>query len=151
MPRPVSLIVIHCAATPNGKRFRAEDILRWHTDPPPQGRGWSAAGYHYVVELDGAQAPLVPLNDDDFLEPWEIANGAAGYNGHSVHVCLIGTDRFTHAQWLSLTDLSYSLAEQFPRATLVGHRDLNPAKACPGFDVAAWLAQGRGPLEDHVL
>lgn len=151
MARPVSLIVIHCAATPNGKRFLVEDVRRWHTDRPPQGRGWNAPGYHYVIELDGAQRPLVSLNGDEFLEPWEIANGADGYNGHSVHICLIGTDRFTAAQWLALTDLVHELEYQFPRARVIGHRDINPTKNCPGFDVATWIRRGRETLEDHLL
>jgi len=152
MATPPSLIVIHCAATPNGQTFTVDDIRRWHTDPKPHGNGWSVAGYHYVIEMVGYAKPLVKLNDNEFLEPWEIANGARGYNGRSIHVCLIGTDQFTKGQWLALTHLTYELQDQFPNARIVGHNELNPSKPCPGFDVQEWLEAGRGAiLEDHIL
>ncbi|HEC12288.1 MAG TPA: hypothetical protein ENI80_03420 [Acidiferrobacteraceae bacterium] len=175
-----SLIVLHSSDSPNGRADTVDDIRRWHTNPKiigsgtqaqcPKclasvdenawrcntcgqhfGRGWKKAGYHHVIEIDGAAMPLVELNDDEILEPWEIANGAYGYNRRSVHICMIGRDAFSYAQWLSLTDLSFQYQDQFPRAQIVGHRDLNPNKICPGFDVATWLAQGREVLEGHVL
>lgn len=31
-----------------------------------------------------------------------------------------------------------------------GHRDLNPAKTCPNFDVSAWLDSGMTPLAGQV-
>ncbi|RMF14193.1 MAG: lysozyme [Candidatus Dadabacteria bacterium] len=149
--REINRIIVHCAATPNGQVFTAEDVLHWHTDPKPRGRGWKHAGYHFVIELDGKASPLVALDDDRFIEPWEIANGAKGYNQDSVHVCLIGTDRFTEAQWDTLHRLVADLGLRFPGATVHGHREFNPHKICPGFDVSLWLTEPARIEREHLL
>jgi len=142
-----SLFVIHCSDTPNGKWFDSQDILRWHTLPPPRGNGWKKGGYHWVITPDGRLERLVDLDDDDQLEPWEIANGAKGYNGRSIHACMIGRDAFSWPQWDQLESLRYRMERQFPGIQTVGHHDLNPAKTCPGFDVAEWLANGPHPAD----
>ena len=139
MRHPVRHIIIHCSDSPNGRNDLAEDIRRWHTSPRPQGRGWKHAGYHYVIELDGHCAPLVPLDGDGFIDPWEIANGAAGHNHNSIHICLIGTDCFTHAQWSTLYRVVADLRYRLPAVTVHGHYEFNPAKTCPNFDVQEWL------------
>jgi len=108
-------------------------------------------GYHYVLPVEGGVEELVRLDDDGFLEPWEIANGAHGYNGRSVHVCLIGTDRFSLDQWAALESLTDELAARYPGARIIGHREINPHKTCPGFDVAYWLANECTPDQDHIL
>ena len=41
-------IILHCAATPEGKVFTAKDIDRMHRQ-----RGFRKIGYHYVIDLDG--------------------------------------------------------------------------------------------------
>jgi peptidoglycan hydrolase-like protein with peptidoglycan-binding domain len=46
--RPISEIIVHCTATPEGKDYTVADIRSWHKQ-----RGWSDIGYHYVVYRDG--------------------------------------------------------------------------------------------------
>ena len=49
----------------------------------------------------------------------------------------------TDAQKRALSVLAGRLKARFPKALIVGHRELNPEKACPCFDVAKDLAPGR--------
>jgi len=146
-------IIIHCSDTPNGRGDDAEDIRRWHTDPKPKGNGWNAPGYHFVIPVSGERQSLVPIDDDEFVDPWEIANGARGHNHNSIHICLIGRDRFTREQWDSLGWLVGKLNAQFPAASACGHCDLDPVNKphCPGFDVQAWLKDPAAVEAAHLL
>ena len=79
-------LVIHCTATPPGREVSAADIRRWHTAPVSQGgRGWRQVGYTDLIHLDGSVERLVPNNEDRTVDPWEITNGACGYNATTSH------------------------------------------------------------------
>jgi len=139
MTRKINEIIIHCAATPNGKPFTAEDIDRWHQERgfhrtnPSFNTKFQAIGYHYVIELDGTCR--YGRHDD------EIGAHCEGHNARSIGVCMIGTDRFTTAQWEMLRDEVDDLKKKYPEARVLGHRDVpGVKKECPGFNVAAWLA-----------
>jgi len=149
--RPVNHIVIHCSDSPNGRDDRADDIRRWHTDPPPAGRGWHRPGYHFVVCVDGIIEQLVHVNSDQYIEPSEIANGVRGYNSNSVHICMIGTDKFTQAQWDALHTLLADCARSWPDAALVGHRDLDAHKTCPNIDVTHYTENPAAEIAAHLL
>lgn len=150
--RGIQLLIIHCAATPNGRHFTIEDIDRWHV-----ANGWGrqpaaraahrphllAVGYHYVIDIAGI------VHEGRAID--EIGAHAAGHNAHSIGLCLIGTDKFMPAQWDSLRQSVLGLRMSYPALQVIGHRDVNPGKTCPGFDVSAWLAGGMQPLEGHVL
>lgn len=64
------------------------------------------------------------------------------HNRHSIGICYEGgldaascpADTRTREQKASLLALLRELKRIFPRALIVGHHDLNPAKACPCFD-----------------
>ena len=73
-------LVIHSTATPEGRPVTGADIRHWHLSPPPQGRGWKQVGYTDLFRLDGSVERLVENNEDSIVDPWEITNGAAGYN-----------------------------------------------------------------------
>lgn len=148
--RAIRHIVIHCAATPNGKPFTIEDIDRWHRE-----RGWRCVGYHFVIELDGT----VRRGRDVA----EIGAHVLGSNADSIGICMIGMDRFTPAQWAALAQLHADLSVTFPFALWQGHRDFSPdqdgdgvieswewERTCPGFDVRAWLADELKPEAAHV-
>lgn len=140
-------LVIHCTATPEGREVSAADIRRWHTSPVSAGgRGWKQVGYTDLVHLDGTVERLVDNNEDAWVDNWEITNGAAGYNSVSRHVVYAGgcdrsmkpKDTRTAAQRTALERYAKDFHRRFPDVRIVGHNEL-AAKACPGFDVQAWL------------
>ncbi len=146
----IKRIVIHCSATKPNQNVTAEDINRWHTDPKSKGgRGWSRAGYHWVIERQPCQViPLVQMNNDEVLEPWEISNGVRGYNKDSIHICYVGglnakgkpAGNISNQQTKELIALLNTLVANRPQIShIIGHNDLDPLKACPSFDVAKFL------------
>lgn len=140
-------LVIHCTATPEGREVSAADIRRWHTSPAPTGRGWRQVGYTDLFHLDGSVERLVNNNEDGNVDPWEITNGAAGYNSVSRHIVYAGgcdasmrpKDTRTEAQKEALKKYVLDFHAKHPDVRIVGHNQL-AAKACPSFDVPQWLA-----------
>ena len=147
MSKPMKYLVIHCTATPEGREVTAAEIRRWHTAPPPAGRGWRHVGYTDPIHLDGTIERLAPNNEDDRVDNWEITNGAAGYNSVSRHIVYVGgcdshmrpKDTRTPAQREALKRYVLEFHSRFPQIRIVGHHDLNPAKQCPSFNVSKWL------------
>jgi len=136
--REINRIIIHCAATPNGVDFTAADIDGWHRE-----RGWRCIGYHHVIRPNGNVEPGRPIE--------EVGAHVRGYNKDSIGICMIGTDRFKHYQWMSLKQSLLSLSSRFPDATVHGHNEFDSHKTCPGFDVQAWIATGMRTPADHLL
>lgn len=140
-------LVIHCTATPEGREVSSADIRRWHTSPPPKGRGWKQVGYTDMIHLDGKTERLVPNNEDAWVDPWEVTNGAKGYNSVSRHLVYVGglasdaktsKDTRTAAQLKTMAAYVRSFHHRFPEVEIVGHNQL-AAKDCPCFDVPKWL------------
>ena len=133
-------LVIHCTATPEGREVSAAEIRRWHTAPVSQGgRGWKQVGYTDMVHLDGRVERLADNNEDAQVDPWEVTNGAAGYNSISRHIVYVGGCTRTEAQREALKHYVEDFHARFPQVKIVGHHELNPGKACPSFDVPTWL------------
>ena len=149
MGKTTKYLVIHCTATPEGREVSSTEIRRWHTSPPPAGRGWKQVGYTDLFHLDGRVERLVKNNEDAQVDPWEMTNGASGYNSVSRHIVYVGgcdkagkpRDTRTEAQREALKRYVEDFHGRFPQIRIVGHHDLNPGKACPSFDVAAWLRE----------
>ena len=127
--RKINENIVHCAATPEGKNFKAADIDRWHRE-----RKMKCIGYHYVVDLDGTVEPGRPES--------EIGAHCLGHNQYSIGVCYVGglaadgktpKDTRTAAQKEALLALLKKLRAKYPKASIHGHRDF-AAKACPSFD-----------------
>ena len=143
-------LVIHCTATPEGREVTAADIRRWHTSPLSQGgRGWRQVGYTDIIHLDGTVERLVDNNGDAHVDPWEVTNGAKGYNSVSRHIVYAGgcarngktpKDTRTAAQLKAMEAYVLDFHRRFPSVKIVGHNEL-AAKACPSFDVQKWLKQ----------
>ncbi len=147
MGKELQYLVLHCTATPAGREVTADEIRAWHTAPPPRGRGWKQVGYTDLIHLDGRRERLVDNNEDARVDPWEITNGASGYNSTSRHVVYVGgvaadgrtpRDTRTPAQRRETERYVKDFHRRFPRVKIVGHNQL-AAKACPSFDVPAWL------------
>ena len=143
-------LVLHCTATPEGREVTSGEIRHWHTDPVKKGgRGWKQVGYTDMIHLDGRVERLVRNNEDAEVDPWEVTNGAKGYNTVSRHVVYVGgvskdgktaKDTRTEAQLKAMTAYVRDFHERVPQIRLVGHGELpGVKKACPSFDVAAWL------------
>ena len=75
--RKIDLIIVHCAATPEGKDFTTEDIDRWHRQ-----QGFSPIGYHFVVYRDGSVHTGRPIE--------QVGAHCRGRNSTSIGVCYIG-------------------------------------------------------------
>ena len=141
-------LVIHCTATREGREVSAAEIRRWHTSPTSAGgRGWKQVGYTDLIHLDGEVERLVGNNEDANVDPWEITNGAKGYNSVSRHVVYAGgcdkdgktpKDTRTPAQHKALAEYVRDFHRRFPGVRIIGHNEV-AAKACPSFDVQKWL------------
>ena len=143
-------LVIHCTATPEGREVSAADIRRWHTSPPPAGRGWKQVGYTDMFHLDGRVERLVGNNEDAEVDPWERTNGARGYNAVSRHIVYVGgvaadgkttKDTRTLLQKSEMKRYVREFHQRHPDVRIIGHRDLDQGKDCPSFDVKAWLKE----------
>lgn len=133
--RVINKIIIHCAATPEGKDYTVEQIRQWHTTPKPNGNGWKDIGYHFVIYRDGSVHPGRPIE--------QIGAHTSGYNANSIGICYIGgcakdgktpKDTRTHEQKAALVKLVAELRRRFPNASVHGHNEF-ANKACPSFNV----------------
>lgn len=129
--REIKEIIVHCAATPEGKSFTTEDITRWHKE-----RGFDDIGYHYVIYLDGS----IHLGRD-INKP---GAHCTGHNSKSIGICYIGgvskdgktaKDTRTKEQKESLLELLKELKVVYPNAKIYGHRDF-AKKDCPSFNAS---------------
>lgn len=137
-PDKITAITVHCAATPQGKKFTAEQISAMDIARKDLG---NQVAYHYVIELDGKITQT--LRHDQ--------RGAhtGGANTGNLGICYVGgvledgrtpADTRTDAQKAALEKLLRTLRARYPTARILGHRDWpGVAKACPSFDVRAWL------------
>ena len=163
MANILKYLVIHCTATPEGRDVTAADIRRMHCTPVSQGgRGWKQPGYTDIIRLDGSVERIVDNNEDSIVDPWEVTNGAAGYNTVSRHIVYAGgcdrngkpKDTRTTAQKNALARYVRDFHARRPEVKIIGHRDLSPdlngngkvephewTKACPSFEVSAWLKE----------
>jgi N-acetylmuramoyl-L-alanine amidase len=129
MQRQINKIIVHCSATPEGRDVSVDEIRRWHVED----RNWSDIGYHWVITLNGTLEEGRP----------EYKNGAhaKGFNKNSVGVCYVGgvdenldpKDTSTEAQKETLRCILEDLKDRYPKAQIIGHRDVS-SKACPSFD-----------------
>ena len=138
--RKIKRIFIHCTA---GSQKQTVADLRAEF----KRKGWKNPGYHYVISPDGAITQL--------LDEQQVSNGVKGYNQTSINVAYIGgidsngkaIDNRTEAQKASLIRLLKELRGRYPRAQILGHRDISPdtnhngkvdswerIKECPCFD-----------------
>lgn len=127
--RKINEIIVHCAATPEGRHITVKDIDRWHRQ-----RGFKQIGYHYVIYLDGS----INKGRDEAL----IGSHCKGHNANSIGVCYIGgvakdgrtpKDTRTPEQKKALLQLLTELKQKYPLAKIRSHKQF-ANKACPSFD-----------------
>lgn len=129
--RTITLIIIHCSATPEGRSLSFEECRRDHI----MHRHFRDIGYHFYITRDGTVHDGRPIG--------KVGAHCEGHNSHSIGICYEGgldangkpADTRTEAQRKALKSLVERMHRLFPKALIVGHHDLNPRKACPCFKV----------------
>ena len=135
----VKYIVLHCSATRCDKDYTEEMLLRDHL-----ARKFRGIGYHFYIRKDGRRVQGRKL--------LEAGAHAIPYNRCSIGICYEGgldengkpCNTMTEKQYEELTDLLNILHQLFPKARIVGHRDLpgTMPKECPCLDtreVFGWI------------
>lgn len=118
-------VILHHAEASN---CTAEDIHRWHL-----ARGWSGAGYHFLVRKDGSIYRLRPKN--------MIGAHASGNNSDSIGICFEGKyqeEIMPDVQIKAGQELLEYLRGKYPISKVQRHCDVCNT-SCPGknfpFDV----------------
>jgi hypothetical protein len=130
--RPISEIIVHCTATPDGRPVTVAEIDAWH-----RARGWSGIGYHRVIGLNGEHWDGRPLS--------AVGAHCANHNTGTIGVVYVGglaadgrapKDTRTAAQKAALLAELKDLRDRFSIRKISGHNEY-AAKACPCFDASA--------------
>ena len=125
----IKFLIIHCSDTGDSNNINASAIHKMHLD-----FGWDGIGYHKVILRSGRV-------EDGRPEFW-IGAHVKGKNKQSLGVCLIGTNKFTRNQFLSLKNVLLRWKKKYPNAEIIGHRDaIKTKKTCPNFDVRSWCKE----------
>lgn len=142
--RDIREIIIHCTATREGVNYTVNDIRRMHL-----AGGFSDIGYHYLIYIDGSIHNGRNVN----------ISGAhcVNHNAHSIGISYVGgldssgkaKDTRNAKQKESLLKLIKSLKSLYPKAKVIGHREVSPdlngngliepsewIKECPCFDAS---------------
>ena len=128
--RTITLLILHCSAVRPDQQSSVAQINTWHHQ-----RGFHLGiGYHYVVRRDGS----VETGRPEYL----VGAHCLNHNAHSIGICYEGgldirgqpADTRTEAQKASLRTLLEDLHRRYPKALIVGHRDLSHDRDCPCFD-----------------
>ena len=115
------------------------------------GRGWRQVGYADMIHLDGRIENLVPYNEDENVDPWEISNGILSSSelyDNARHISYVGgmdkaykypKDTRTPEQLISMTNKVKETIDRHPDILVIGHNQINDDRACPSFNVPNWL------------
>jgi len=135
--RVIKGLFVHSTATKASRKVTPADIHQWHVVE----NGWSAPGYHFLIQRDGTLLPLRDIN----------RNGAHTYrhNRSTIGIVMAGgisgthspKANFTRAQLRTLRKFTDAFSEVYPDAFIKGHRDVANT-ACPSFQVNHWLETG---------
>ena len=124
LKKNIKFIVVHCSDT--NDNLKALDIHKLHLN-----FGWEGVGYHKIIENDGKIVNGRP-------EFWKGAH-VRGYNDKSLGVCLIGKNKFSKAQFISLERILKDWKKKYKNTKIIGHYEISDSnKTCPNFDVTNW-------------
>ena len=112
------IIILHHA---DASSCSAEDIHRWHLN-----KGWSGAGYHFLVRKDGT---IYRLRPED-----KVGAHAYGSNYNSIGICFEGRymeEDMPEEQERAGKELVEYIKNKYNITTVQAHRDKN-STSCPG-------------------
>lgn len=111
-------IILHHA---EASTCTAQDIHRWHKE-----RGWSGAGYHFLVRKDGSVYRLRP--------EWALGAHASNNNYDSLGICAEGafnTEIMSETQRKAISELVNYLKSKYGITKVQRHKDVMSTD-CPG-------------------
>ena len=133
--RKITLLVVHCTATPCNVPLPPELLDRIHRQ-----RGFNGCGYHFYITTDGDIHPMRDIR--------RTGAHAAGHNACSIGIAYEGgldpagkpADTRTPEQRETLRQLLRTLRQTYPNARICGHRDLSPDRNRNGIiEPSEWL------------
>lgn len=143
----IRYIVVHYTATYEDQNLNVHDIRKMHL-----ARNMNDIGYHRLILLNGQEQQGRP----DHV----IGAHCRGFNTNTLGVCYVGGlrratgpnqgfDTRTPEQTKTLIRILNDLTSKWPKAEVVGHRDL-VATQCPGFDVKSWWGSVKGNVSNLI-
>jgi len=136
-------IMIHHSLTKDGETVSWAAIEKFHRET----NGWSDIGYHAGVEVVTDNPDLAAYQIQALIGRSPLAQASAcpqgGMNTRALHVCVIGNFDLVAPSEQVLRALCRRVIVPWMReygiapSQIVGHRDYNPSKTCPGklFDL----------------
>ena len=134
----IRFLVLHCSASRCDQDYSVEQLRRDH-----KARGFYDIGYHFYIRKDGTMTQHRKL--------LEVGAHARPYNRCSIGICYEGgldekgkpCNTITPQQFERIQELLAVLKRLFPKAKIVGHRDLpgTTPKECPCLDAGSWALQ----------
>jgi len=145
----IKTLVVHHSATRFGNAIL---INGWHTTPKSNGgHGFRMIGYHWVILnglitadqkvrfsfQNGAIETGRPVNEDLLMDEDEIGAHAYGHNIDTLSACLIGKDKFTPDQFISLKEIYLWWQSVGANLKVLGHSEASPPghTICPEIDM----------------
>lgn len=141
--RSIKRIFVHCTA---GSQKQTIADLKAEF----KRKGWKNPGYHVVITPDGECHQLLDYD--------KVSNGVKNYNSTAINVAYVGgidsngkaVDNRTEAQKASLVKLLKELRGRYPKAQILGHRDISPDKNGNG-KVDSWERIKECPCFDAII
>ena len=126
----IDRFIVHCSDSDYAYHDDISVINKWHME-----RGWVCVGYHFFIKKNGEVQYGRPIK--------YVGAHCKSFNHNSIGICLSGSTMFDPiTQYKALRVLFKQLLIAFglfsvPRDTfkIFHHRDLNPHKTCPNFDL----------------
>ena len=144
-------LIIHCSATRAKANIGAKEIDVWHR----RDNGWRKIGYHFVTRRNGVLETGRGMNEVGAHAVGPTPEGEVEsknwWNENSIGFCWVGglnddtfaaEDNRTPEQVAQQIATIKFLKGMYPDIKILGHRDIPGVnKACPCFDVAAFLKE----------
>jgi len=152
--RKITEIVIHHTAG------SLNDSVQSIIDHHKKINGWRACGYHRIYDPKTKMTYTTDrfIDNDVYLDDFEMGAGVYAYNRTTVHYSIIGYYHPPYNNELDETDIetiSKHLAIMVDRykptneLMIVGHRDVGPS-ACPGDNIYKLLPEFRKRINENL-
>jgi hypothetical protein len=152
--RKITEIVVHHTA--GSLTDTVDDIIKHHKFV----NGWRACGYHRLYDPKSKRTYTTDrfIDNDPYLDDFEIGAGVYGYNQTTVHYSIIGyyhppvNNRLDEQDIEVISNDLAILVDRYKPTNelmIVGHRDVGPS-ACPGDYIYDLLPTFRTKINEKL-